>query len=163
MSKSKTLWANQEKLSRDVRMANADLYLSSSGLCTISQETVDTINLHLSIIESDQFSSSTLFNPNTASEPKTPPYSNDSSSDDSSSDEENSPIDDTSNFPIDDNSFPMSDDDRDQENVEDRRRQRDKDEQVAEDSSAKVPIKGFSGQLLTDESQKIKCFAFDCR
>ena len=56
MRRSKTLWPNQDKLSREVRRANADLYLFRSGLSTISQETIDTINDHRDIIERDQFS-----------------------------------------------------------------------------------------------------------
>ena len=92
MKRSNTLWPNQDKLSRKVRRAQANLYLTRSGLDTINQETIDTINDHRFIIEREQFSSSTILNPNTASEPTTPPYSSDSSSD-----EENFPIDDNSN------------------------------------------------------------------
>ena len=141
MKRSKTLWSNQDKLSRKVRRAQANLYLTRSGLDTINQETIDTINEDRSIIEREQFSSSTILNPNTASEPTTPPYSSDSSSD-----EENFPIDDNSN------NFPMSDD---EESKDVEREERRKDNQAAVDNSAKLPLRGFSGQLLTDESSKV--------
>ena len=58
MKRSKTLWSNQDKLSRKVRRAQANLYLTRSGLDTINQETIDTINEDRSIIEREQFSSS---------------------------------------------------------------------------------------------------------
>ena len=44
MSRSKTLWPNQNRLSRKIRLAQANLYLSRHGLDTVSQETTDTIN-----------------------------------------------------------------------------------------------------------------------
>ena len=59
MRRSKTLWPNQENLSRKIRRAQSNLYLSRFGLDTVSQETADTINDHRCIIERDQFSSST--------------------------------------------------------------------------------------------------------
>ena len=81
MSRSKTLWPNQDNLSRKIRRAQSNLYLSRFGLDTVSQETADTINDHRYIIERDQFSSSTILNTITESAPQTPPYSGYSSDD----------------------------------------------------------------------------------
>ena len=88
ISRSKTLWPNQNRLSRKIRLAQANLYLSRHGLDTVSQETADTISDYPYIIERDQFSSSTILgvDPNIESEPKTPPFW------DSSFDDSNSPI-----------------------------------------------------------------------
>ena len=81
ISRSKTLWPNQNRLSRKIRLAQANLYLSRHGLDTVSQETADTIKVDPNtaypyIIERDQFSSSTILgvDPNIESEPKTPPF-----------------------------------------------------------------------------------------
>ena len=139
MRRSKTLWPNQEKLSRKIRRAQANLYLSRFGLDTVSQETTDTINDHRYIIERDQFSSSTIFNTITESAPQTPPYSGYSSED--------------SDSQISHSNMPEKDEDDD--NREEEEEEIGVDDQADLENSPKEPKRGFSGNFLAEESTRV--------
>ena len=142
MRRSKTLWPNQEKLSRKIRRAQANLYLSRFGLDTVSQETTDTINDHRYIIERDQFSSSTIFNTITESAPQTPPYSGYSSED--------------SDSQISHSNMPERDEDDDNREEEEYEAPNNGvDDQADLENLPKEPLRGFSGNFLAEESTRV--------